>query len=196
MNHTMFRTLLAGSLSAVAALGLMGGTTAHAAVGGDEHHQRAKCDGAVRRGGASGHRVGGHGGRPRCLAGGQLDGELIAADLDHLHDCAQQQAHQRQRESELDRCLAAVVCGRAVHRLPFRVCRSQLVDDRVDDSVEQAAHLAGAAAGGGPADDEQRDQRGAEQHERVLGGGLAVFFLPQVASVQASDESGHGGTSG
>ena len=31
MNHTMFRTLLAGSLSAVAALGLMGGTTAHAA---------------------------------------------------------------------------------------------------------------------------------------------------------------------
>ena len=31
MNHTMFRTLLAGSLSAVATLGLMGGPTVHAA---------------------------------------------------------------------------------------------------------------------------------------------------------------------
>ena len=31
MNHITFRTLLAGSLSAVAALGLLGSTTAHAA---------------------------------------------------------------------------------------------------------------------------------------------------------------------
>jgi len=59
-------------------------------------------------GSSGGHWVGGHGSGPSGLAGGQLHGQLVAADFDHLHHGAQQQAHQRQSKRQFDRCLTAV----------------------------------------------------------------------------------------
>ena len=52
--------------------------------------------------------------------------------------------------------------------------RSHLVDDGVDDLVEQAGDLGRPAARSGPRHHEERDEGGGEQHERVLGGGLAA----------------------
>ena len=54
---------------------------------------------------------------------------------------------------------------------------SELVGDRIDDPIEEVADLAGAAAVGGPADDEQGDDRGTEHHECVFRGGLASITI-------------------
>ena len=65
------------------------------------------------------------------------------------------------------------------------VASSQLAGDRIDDPIEEVADLAGPAAAGGPADDEQRDDRGAEHDEGVFGGGLTSIISVEDSRVSA-----------
>ena len=127
---------------------------------------------------AAAARIGRDGGGARRLPRRQLDGQLVAADERHLEHPEQEQHHHRQREGQLDRRLsggpAAAPAARGRADAPVVHRRSHLVDDGVDDPVEEPADLGRPATGGGPGDDEQGDERGGQQDEGVLGGGLAA----------------------
>ena len=75
----------------------------------------------------------------------------------------------RQHHGELDGGLTRVAVATS-----GEARRSDALDRAVDHPVEQSGDAFRAAAGGGPGDHEQPDERRGEQHQRVLGGGLAV----------------------
>ena len=62
--------------------------------------------------------------------------------------------------------------------------RSDPVDHRVDDPVEQAADPGRSATGGRPCDDEERNECRGEQHEGVLGRGLAAVVVAVLDDVR------------
>ena len=99
-----------------------------------------------------------------------MNGELIANDHHELHDAEQEDEEQWKAQGQFDGSLAtvtvAVRCGAR---------DSQLAGDRIDDPIEEVADLAGPAAAGCPADDEQSDDRGAEHDEGVFGGRLTAI---------------------
>ena len=135
--------------------------------GDAERPQRRDPLGRQRRGGP---RVGGDGSGPGCLARRQLDGQLVAADERHLEHPEQEHHHHRQCQRQLHGGLPGFVPSVAIDDERS----SHLVDDGVDDPVEQPADLGCPSTRGRPADDEEGDECGGEQHECVLGGRLTA----------------------
>ena len=149
--------------------------------------------------------------RPRRLAGRVHHEHLRPDEHAHLHDAQEEQRDEGQHEHRLDRGLAgrAARSGpvslrstqdmrRARQASPrrgqahvFRSCLAALggplgprlasLDSyfgRVDHRVEQLGELAGLR---GPGDEDQRDRGRTEEHERVLGGGLAAVIAADAA---------------
>ncbi len=102
-----------------------------------------------------------HGGRTCPFAGGELDRQLVTGHERHLDEPEDQHRDQREAQRELDGRLTGIVQTRSITESMTRSKRS--------------SDLAGSTASRGPADDEQRDERGGEQHQRVLGGRLAAI---------------------
>ena len=101
-----------------------------------------------------------HRGCPGPFAGGELDRQLIAGHERNLDESEHQHRDQRETQRELDGRLTGIVQTRSITESMTRSKRS--------------ADLAGSTASGGPADHEQGDECGGEQHQRVLGGRLAA----------------------
>ena len=108
---------------------------------------------------------------PRRLAGRVRHQYLRPHEHTHLHDREEQQDDEGQHECGLDRRLTTWIASRPAGAARAR--RSQLRQHVIDHRVEQLGDLAGLRR---PRDEDQRDRGRAEQHQRVLGSGLAAVI--------------------
>ncbi|HKA04992.1 MAG TPA: hypothetical protein VKD67_11695, partial [Acidimicrobiales bacterium] len=68
---------------------------------------------------------------------------------------------------------------------------SDLANDGVEHGVEELADLPGATSGGGPGDEQEGDQGRAEEHQGVLGRGLADIAATDKGSVETNSKCAH-----